>query len=141
MNRLDFLSLLGLGAGAAFTGCLGGCKKDDTAPPANVDFTLNLTDPANAALGAGGGFVYRGPQEGIIVARTAAGTYLAAARHCTHQQTSLEFLGRAGVFHCPNHNAEFSTAGAVTRQPDTGAATALKVYTVVQTGSSLRITG
>ncbi|MBC7449717.1 MAG: Rieske 2Fe-2S domain-containing protein [Hymenobacteraceae bacterium] len=141
MTRTDFLSLLGLGAGAALTGCLSACKKDDTARPSNIDFTLDLTDPANAALGAGGGFVYRGPQDAIIVARTAAGSYVAAARPCTHQQTSLAYIGRAGNYHCPNHNAEFSITGTVTRSPDSGSATPLKVYTVTQNGGVLRVTG
>ena len=141
MTRPDFLTLIGLGAGAVLTGCLGGCKKDDSVPPTNVDFTVDLSASANAALGAAGGYVYRGPADGIIVARTAAGTYLAAARQCTHQQTTLEFRGGSGVFHCPNHNAEFGPTGAVARPPDTGSATNLKVYTVTQTGTTLRITG
>ena len=136
MTRPDFLTLLSLGAGAALTGCLGGCKKDDPSP---VDFTLDLNDAANAALGAAGGYVYRGPNDGVIVARTAAGTYVAAARQCTHQQTSLEFRGGSGVYHCPNHGAEFSPAGAVVRQPSTGSATGLAVYTVTRNGSTLHI--
>ncbi len=141
MHRSNFLTLLSLGAGAAFTGCLGGCGKDDDAAPTNVDFTLNLADSTNSALGAAGGFVYRRPNEAIIVARTAAGTYIAAARACTHQQTSLVFLGRGGVYQCPNHNAEFRPDGSVARQPDTGSAGNLKVYAVAQTGNTLRITG
>ena len=145
MNRSDFLSLIGLGTGAVLTaglgGCLSGCKKDDTAPPSGVDFTLDLTDPANAALGAAGGYVYRGPKDGIIVARTAAGTYLAAARRCTHQQTTLEFRAGSTHFVCPDHHAEFVADGTVARAPDTGPATPLKTYKVVQTGNTLRITG
>lgn len=141
MTRPYFLSLLSLGTGAVLTGCLGGCKKDDTGPPANVDFTVDLNAPANAALATAGGYVYRGPNDSIIVARTTGGTYIAAARHCTHQQASLQFRGSSGVFHCPNHNAEFGPAGAVTRAPDSGSATSLKVYAVVQNGTTLRITG
>ena len=141
MTRPEFLSLLGLGAGAALTGCLSGCQKDDPAPPASVDFTVDLTDPANAALGAAGGFVYRGPNNGIIVARTASATYLAAASRCTHQQTTLEFRSGSTRFHCPNHNAEFAADGTVARPPDSGAATNLKTYAVALTGNTLRITG
>ncbi len=144
MTRPDFLSLLGLGAGAVLTtglGCLSGCKKDDTAPPSGVDFTLDLTDPANAALVAAGGYVYRGPSDALIVAHTAAGTYIAASRRCTHQQTTLEFNAGSTHYICSNHNAQFAADGSVARAPDSGSATNLKTYAVTQNGNILHITG
>src|SRR5687767_3456987 len=118
MERKEFLALLGMGTCAALTGCLGGCKKDD---PSGVDFTLDLSDPANANLSrSGGGYLYH---EGVLVARTSGGVFVAVSRYCTHQDTSLEYRVVTNVFHCPNHNAEFGTDGRVVRQPDTGTAT------------------
>ncbi len=142
MNRTDFLTLLGLGTGAALMGCLEGCKKDpDTAPPSNVDFTLDLTAAANSALTAPGGYVYGGPKNGVLVACVAPGAYVAVASRCTHKQTALEYQVSSGTFYCFDHNAQFSTTGTVVRAPDTGAATALKTYSVVQNGHTLHVTG
>jgi cytochrome b6-f complex iron-sulfur subunit len=141
MNRTDFLSLLGLGTGAVLTGCLGGCRKDDTAPPSGVDFTLDLAAPANAPLATVGGYVYGGPKNGVLVACIAAGSYAAVSSRCTHQQTTLEFDSHSGHFHCFDHNAEFSPTGTVVRQPDTGSATTLKTYSVVQSGNTIHVTG
>jgi len=135
LDRKEFLTLLGLGTGALLTGCLGGCNKDNDPQP--VDFTLDLADPANAALNnPNGGYVYRNR---VIVARTATGLFVAVQQHCTHEGVSLEFVGGSGVFHCPNHNAEFSTSGTVVRSPDVGSATNLKTYRVTRNGNILRV--
>ena len=76
MDRKEFLSQLGLTSAAVFMGaCMAGCSKDGSTPaPTNVDFTINLSDPANAALGAAGGFIYK---NNIIIARTQTNAYIA----------------------------------------------------------------
>ena len=88
MDRKEFLAQLGLSGAAVFMGaCMAGCSKDGSTPaPANVDFTLNLSDPANAALGSAGGFVYK---NNIIIARTQSNAYIAVAQACTHEGTTL----------------------------------------------------
>jgi cytochrome b6-f complex iron-sulfur subunit len=140
MDRKEFLAQLGLSSAAIFAGaCLAGCSKDDggsgggVTPPANVDFTINLADSANAALNTAGGFIY---QSGIIIARTLSDTYLAVAQACTHEGTTVVWQSGNNRFFCPNHGSTFSTTGAVTNGP---AGSALRRYNTSLTGTNLRI--
>ena len=148
MKRDEFLHLFGFGATMLLTGCLGSCaSKTDNPQPSSgpgsspsptqpIDFTLDLTDPANAQLNNPAfGYVY-GASNRVIVAKTTAGTYIALAAACTHQGTSVQFQPNADNFLCPNHGSQFSTSGAVLNGP---AAAPLRVYTVTQTGNVLRI--
>ncbi|SHI29446.1 cytochrome b6-f complex iron-sulfur subunit [Hymenobacter daecheongensis DSM 21074] len=148
MERKEFIHLFGLGAAAVLTtGCLGGCsgsKGDDPTPGSSgptgatsVDFTLDLTAPANADLqDPAKGYVY-GAGGQVIVAKTTAGTYLAVQAPCTHQGTAILFQPGQGNFFCPNHGSQFNADGTVANGP---AARPLKKYTVTQTGNSLRVT-
>lgn len=136
INRKEFLSMLGISAAAiAGTSCLGGCKGEDNvvAPPANVDFTLDLTAAANAALNANGGFVYR---NGVIVARTTSGAYVAVSSTCTHAGGTVFYQTSNDRFHCPNHGSEYSTAGSVLLGP---AERSLARYNTSLDGTSLRV--
>lgn len=142
MDRKEFLSQMGLTSAAIFAGaCLAGCSKDDggssggnvTPPPPTVDFTINLADSANSALGVAGGYIYQG---GIIVARTLGDQYIAVSQVCTHQGTTVIFQGASDRFYCPNHGSTYSTTGAVTNGP---AGSPLKKYNTSLTGSSLRV--
>ena len=142
MNRKEFLQLFGVGATALVaTACLGGCgsKASDPVPGvSNADFTVDLTAASSAPLNdAAKGYIYS-PTRDIIVAKTMAGTYVALQAPCPHQGTSVYFAQGQSQFICPNHNAIFDLAGAVLSGPSPRA---LKQYTVVQTGTSLRITG
>ena len=141
MDRKEFLAQMGMTTAAVFMGaCLGGCSKDDdgggnntTNPPTNVDFTLDLTQQANAALNSNGGFVY---SNNIIVARTTSGTFIAVSQVCTHQGGTVQFQGANNRFFCPNHGATFSTTGAVTGGPATQD---LKSYKTSLNGNILRV--
>lgn len=140
MDRKSFLSSLGLSAGTVLVAsCLGGCSKPDSpgsgSTPATVDFTLDLSQPANAALRTAGGYLY---SNGVIVAKTLAGDIIAVSQTCTHQGVSVQFVGSNNSFFCPGHGAGFSTSGAVINGPAT---TSLKKYTVTITGNSVRING
>ncbi len=138
MDRKEFLTALGYSSGALiFAACLGGCKKesDNTTPAPTVDFTLDLTQPANSALNTAGGYIY---SNGVIVAKTTAGAIIAVSQACTHQSTSVQFQGANDRFYCPNHGATFNTSGGVTTGPATAA---LKQYTVTITGNSVRVNG
>ena len=62
MDRKSFLSALGYSSGALMlTACLGACAKNSAGsyvtPAAAVDFTLDLSLPANAALNNAGGYL------------------------------------------------------------------------------------
>ncbi|WBA43145.1 ubiquinol-cytochrome c reductase iron-sulfur subunit [Hymenobacter canadensis] len=143
MDRKEFLQLFGMGATALVaSACLGGCgsKSSDPAPtPAtNVDFTVDLAASSSADLNDDAkGYIY-GPNRDVIVAKTTAGAYVAFQAPCPHQGTSVYFNQSQSRFICPNHNAVFTVGGAVVSGP---VSQGLKQYTVVQTGTSLRITG
>lgn len=140
MDRKEFLAQLGLTSAAIFVGtCMGGCSKDDggssSVPPAptGVDFTINLSDSANAALATAGGYIYR---SGIIVARTLSDQYIAVSQACTHQGTTVVFEGGNNRFYCSNHGSTFSTTGSVTGGP---AGAPLTKYNTALSGSNLRV--
>ena len=106
--------------------CVEGCKKstvDTTAAPV-VDFTLDLTQPANAALNNAGGYVY---SNGVVVAKTRVGGFLAVSQACIHQGTNVQYVNANNGFYCPNHGSNFNSAGGVISG---SAPSALKQYTV-----------
>jgi cytochrome b6-f complex iron-sulfur subunit len=138
MDRKEFLSLLGYGAASLTAlGCIGGCSKatdtSATTGPTNIDFTLDLTQTANAALKTAGGYVYA---NGVIVARTMAGQYIAVQQSCTHESNTLSYQASNTRFYCDRHGAIFSETGAVTGGP---APRALTTYSTSLTGTSLRV--
>ena len=120
MNRKEFFSKVGFGAALLLVpSCIGGltssCSSDGNTsnPPSNVDFTVDTT---TGSLANNGGFMV---QNGIIIARTLAGTFLAVSSACTHEGTSVNFSAPGNEFICPNHNAKFNSTGVVTRGPAT----------------------
>jgi cytochrome b6-f complex iron-sulfur subunit len=133
ISRKDFLMSLGFG-GAALMAVLASCKNStaDAIIPAGgiqIDLTTNLL--------AVGSYIYN---SGIIIARVAAGnaatSFAAVSQNCTHEGTTIMYQG-SGIFHCPNHGAEFNTSGGVTRGPATSS---LKSYTETVSGTTLSIT-
>ncbi len=138
MDRKDFIAAVGISA-ASFTllNCVG-CSKDGSGSsgvsgPSNVDFTLDLTASVNAALLNNGGSL---ASNGVIVAKTMAGAYIAVQQSCTHESYALVFQGSNQRFYCNNHGATFSETGAVTGGPTSKS---LTTYTTVLTGTSLRV--
>lgn len=143
MERNQFLALMGTGAATVFFGgCLGSCSSsggdDDPAPnnpggSTKKDFTLNLNDAANSALLTNGGHL---TTNGVIVAKTAAGNYIAVSSACTHQGNPLNFESGNNQFHCNAHGSNFGLDGKVINGP---AGAALKQYKTTLTGTSLRV--
>ena len=118
MERKEFLSHVGLGAASMlFLNCLVSCTKATDTPvaaaPSNLDFTLDLSSSTNAALTKAGGYVFA---NGIIVAHSTNGGYIAVSRNCPHQGTSVVFQPN-DTFYCPNHGAVFSASGGVVSGP------------------------
>jgi cytochrome b6-f complex iron-sulfur subunit len=136
MTRKDFLSQAGAGAaGLLLPMCLGslsGCSPSFNVPaaPTNVDFTL---DVSTGALAAKGGYL---STNGLVVAHTTAGTYIAVSAACTHQGTTVQYIGSSNSFYCANHGATYNAAGQVTRGP---ASQSLAEYKTTLTGTSLRV--
>jgi cytochrome b6-f complex iron-sulfur subunit len=137
MDRKEFLRLTGIGGGAfIIASCLGGCKKDeDDSPtgPQNIDFTLDLSQSGNSALNNPGGYIYK---DGVIVARTNAGTFLAVSSACSHQGTAVLYELSQNRFHCPNHGSDFTSGGAVINGP---ASAPLKSYNASLNGNILHV--
>jgi cytochrome b6-f complex iron-sulfur subunit len=141
MNRKEFFSKVGFGAAAALvpaciTGLASSCSSDNsTSPspapaPSGVDFIL---DVSTGSLASNGGFLV---SQGIVIARTNSGTFIAVSAACTHEGTNVNYVASANDFLCPNHGAQFSSTGVVTRGP---ANTNLKQYNTSLTGNSLRV--
>lgn len=147
LNRKEFINLFGKGAAALLaTVCLGACgNRNDPSPGSSgvvpvtgVDFTIDLNASSSAPLNNPNvGYIYSSTRD-VIIAKTTAGTYLALQAPCPHAGTSVYFSPGSSQFICPNHYAVFTSSGAVVSGP---VSRALKEFTVVQTGSSLRITG
>lgn len=135
MDRKEFLSLLGLSAGGAFiAACAAGCKKSTDAP-SGVDFSLDLSQSANAPLNTAGGYVYN---SGVIVAKTTTGAIIAVSAACTHEGTNVQYQASSNRFHCPNHGANFNNNGGVINGPATQN---LKQYTVTVNGNIVNVKG
>lgn len=127
MDRKQFFSMVGIGVGAIIIEqCLSGCAKSTTST--TVDFTL---DVSSGALAQNGGYLV---QNGVIVARTQSGNYIAVSAACTHEGQNVTFTN--GRFYCSRHGATFSETGAVTNGP---ANTPLTKYLTSLTGTSLRV--
>ena len=137
MDRKSFLQQIGLSSAAVFTtACLAACGKSDVAvtpAPTNVDFTIDLTASGSAPLANAGGYIY---SQGIIIAKTTAGTYLAVSQVCTHLGVTVIYEGQQQRFYCASHGATFSNTGAVTMGP---AMRNLQQYNTAVNGTSLRV--
>lgn len=139
MDRKEFLSAIGLTAVSfAAINCVGCSKKSDAAAsgvsgPSGVDFTIDLSLSANAALQTNGGFM---ALNGVIVAKTTAGVYIAVQQSCTHENYPLTYQASSQRFYCNNHGSYFTEKGAVQNSP---ANKNLTVYNTTLTGTSLRV--
>ena len=94
---------------------------------------LATVDVSTGSLATNGGYLVVNK---IIIARTNTGGFIAVAAACTHQGTNVRYVLANNNFHCPNHGAEFSSTGVVTKGP---ANTNLTQYTTILTGTSLSV--
>ncbi len=135
MDRKDFLkNCLGLCALSMVpVGLLDSCTKTSTAPT-NVNFTLDISSSANAALNTVGGYLV---SNGVIVIRYNATTFEAYSAACTHEGQQVVYQPGSSQIYCSRHGATYNpTSGAVTGGP---APSALTKYTVTQSGNILTI--
>ncbi|MBI3511445.1 MAG: Rieske 2Fe-2S domain-containing protein [Bacteroidetes bacterium] len=105
------------------------CKKE------KINFTVDLGDPANAALTHAGGYIY---YETVIVVCVTTSNYMAFAKTCTHSGCTVAFNGSNDHLECPCHGGTYDTNGTVIAGPPPKN---LKKYTVVQNGNILTING
>ncbi len=137
MDRKAFLAQLGLGSSAIFAAtCMQACSKSETNTntPTAVDFTLDLNNAANASLKNPGGFIIF---QGLIVAQTTSGSYLAVSAACPHEQVNVEYQGAKNQFYCPRHSSYFTATGSFISGPANGKG--LVQYKTSLNGNSLRV--
>ncbi|MDI9869481.1 QcrA and Rieske domain-containing protein [Flectobacillus roseus] len=159
MERKEFMSLVGISVGAVILqNCLSGCSsKSDPTPSGGttggtttnptstgftgnaasskgtIDFTIDISTSDYATLKTNGSALVVGD---VIVARTKAGNFIALAKACTHEGTTVNFLADQDRFKCPNHGSEFSTTGTVLSAP---ASSPLKQYTASFDATSSKV--
>lgn len=131
MDRKDFLlsacALCGFGLA---TSLLDGCS---TSNP--VDFTLDLSMGANAALRNVGGYLIA--NNGTVVVENTSSGYKAISLVCTHNGCIVSYRGTSG-FYCGCHGGSYDANGNVTGGPPPQP---LAKYTVTQAGTILTIKG
>lgn len=146
MDRRKFIGDLGSPVLAVCAVCLGACSKGGNSPSngnpgggGGVNFAVNL----NSQLPNVGDSLV---QSGVIVARVATGnavsSFAAVQVACTHQGNPINYSSNGNKFVCPTHGSQFNTNGSVINGPSTGGTiTALKVYNIAISGSTMTITG
>ena len=137
MERKDFLkSTFAFGCLAMIpVGLIESCSKSSSSAPATVNFTLDLTQAANASLNTVGGAVIA---NNVIVIKYDANTYYAFSAICTHQGCTVAYNSSQFQFACPCHGGVFNaTTGAVVSGPPPSA---LTKYTVAKNGNILTVT-
>jgi cytochrome b6-f complex iron-sulfur subunit len=123
-----------LTAPVLFNSCSDDLTEDDNNNNNNTGGnTVDLNDPAYAALKTVGGFAYKGD---IIIIRSTETVYLALSKVCTHSQCTVTYNSSSKDIPCPCHGSKFNTEGAVLNGP---AASPLKKYDVKQNGNILTI--
>lgn len=141
---LDRLLLPALAALTATSLLLPSCRKNQTSgvPPVTVDISINVNNPAYAALAVPGGWLYlTGGSQGLIVYRASNNEFRAMDRHCPYQPAELcrvkvddsELVARDSSC-C--HSAFLITDGSVIEGP---AASSLQRYNTSFNGTVLRI--
>jgi len=135
MDRKAFLSTIGFGAAFALTAsCLGSCKKTAVTPSGPVDFTVDLTDAASAALANNGGYIIKNT---CVIAKTNTGTYAAATQICSHEgKTQVTYDGTNNQWYCTAHGARFNITGGGMNSNGSGG---LTIYKTQLNGNLLRV--
>lgn len=136
MNRKDFLAKMGMGAAFALTAtCLGSCYEDrELVPIAEIDFTLDLTDPINGNLLENEGYIIR---DRVVVARTMDGEFVAATQQCSHEGR-LDITFRDNEWFCTAHSARFDLDGVGLNE---NGRAGLKQFNTELNGDLLRVFG
>ncbi|HWE43459.1 MAG TPA: Rieske (2Fe-2S) protein [Gemmatimonadaceae bacterium] len=122
VSRRDFLARAAvLAAAIGVAAACGGAGSDVTGirsgPLPGGPVTFHLSDYAGLAA-VGQPVELRdasGRGLGVAAVRTGDAAFIALGMACTHQGTKVDISGHG--FTCPNHGAQFSSTGAVTRGP------------------------
>ena len=136
INRHEFLRKIGFAGSALaaiyFGGHLQSCTNDRISP-APTNLTLDLTSSENAALKTKGGYVIK---DGVVIARSNTGTYIAATLTCSHEGRN-EITYQTDHFYCTAHGAKYDNTG---KGLNSEGKKGIAVYTTTLTGNILTIT-
>jgi cytochrome b6-f complex iron-sulfur subunit len=138
IQRHEFLRSLGLKGASLFAvycgvSTLSSCENESLSPATAVDFTLDLTNAAYAALNTVGKYVIYNQ---VVVARVSNTSFAAVTQICTHEgKAQVMYNGTA--FYCTAHGATFNTSGTSLTTKITNKA--LKSYQTALSGTSLRV--
>ena len=136
MERKDFLKKTFALCGLAMipAGVMESCSKQSYAGPSNINFTLDLTNSANAVLNTVGGYLV---VNGIIVIRYSTTVFDALSATCTHAGCTVGYVPARSQVYCGCHGGTYDpSSGAVLGGPPPSA---LTKYTVTQSGNTLTI--
>jgi len=136
MERKEFLkkSLTLCGLSLIPTAVIESCVKQSTSGPTNVNFTLDLSSSANAALNTVGGALI---SNNIIIIRASSSTFHALSAICTHQGCTVTYNASRSDIYCPCHGGTYNaTTGAVISGPPPSG---LSTYTATLSGNILTV--
>jgi len=131
MDRKDFIIKSAAICGtASIIGFMDSCQKDSLSA-----FTVDLTQPANAALLTVGRYIVT--QNNIFIMKTSSG-YNALSLVCTHAGCTVNYNNSLHEFICPCHGGTYNINGAVLSGPPPSP---LAQYTVTVNGNILTVKG
>ena len=136
INRHEFLRKIGFAGSALaaiyFSGHLQSCANDRVSP-APTNLTLDLTSSENTALKTKGGYVIK---DGVVIARSNTGTYIAATLTCSHEGKN-QITYQTDHFYCTAHGAKYDNTG---KGLNSEGKKGIAVYTTTLVGNTLTIT-
>ena len=144
MEREEFIKSLGLGLALVCTGsCFQACTKSgDEGTPVQPGTNPRTGTTASVDISSLSAIGNQTTANGVLFFRIAAGnqtsSFVATQALCPHQQGTLTWQASSNKIQCGVHQATYSSAGAVLSEPVGGGSTsALKVYTLTLTGTTL----
>jgi Rieske Fe-S protein len=111
VNPIDRRKFIAIGAYAAAAAALAACAAGggtDTTSPDTLGATVKVSDYATLAS-VGGVAITTLNGTPIAIVRTGASTFITLSRICPHQGSTINQISTG--FRCPNHLAQFDTAG------------------------------
>jgi len=136
INRHEFLRKIGFAGSALaaiyFSGHLQSCANDRVSP-APTNLTLDLSSSENTALKTKGGYVIK---DGVVIARSNTGTYIAATLTCSHEGKN-QITYQTDHFYCTAHGAKYDNTG---KGLNSEGKKGIAVYTTTLVGNTLTIT-
>lgn len=125
-------SLLAIYCGAStLTSCINEAGGDPSGST-GLDFTLDLTEAANASLNTVGKYLIINK---VVIARVSADAFAAVTQICSHENKSKVIYQGSG-FYCTEHGAKYTIEGVgLNSEGKKG----IKAYNTQLTGTALRI--